>query len=347
MGMGPRAAAVLGARQVFFAVIATTATLAAVFIPISFFPGTAGRLFSEFGFVMAFAVVLSAFVALTLTPMLASRILREHEGESAYLKNPLLRRLGAFGAARRGALPPPARQGARARRWSWSRRRSSSPASRRSSTRCSPSSSRRPRIAASSRSRSARRRASASTSWTCRCGRSRPRSSRSSRAARSPTCSCSPASSGGNSGFVVLTLAPWEERTRSAQEIIARAQSAAAEDPRRPGLDAPGQQPRHPRRRPGPAVRHHRQRLRHARRQGDRAAAGAGGRCRASTPCASTTTPRSRSFRSQIDRERPPTSACRSRRSARRSRRCSTARSSANSTSAATRSRSARRRRTG
>ena len=55
-GMGPRAAAVLGARQVFFAVIATTATLAAVFIPISFFPGTAGRLFSEFGFVMAFAV---------------------------------------------------------------------------------------------------------------------------------------------------------------------------------------------------------------------------------------------------------------------------------------------------
>ena len=56
MGMGPRAAAVLGARQVFFAVLATTATLAAVFIPISFFPGTAGRLFSEFGFVMAFAV---------------------------------------------------------------------------------------------------------------------------------------------------------------------------------------------------------------------------------------------------------------------------------------------------
>jgi len=99
MGMGARAAAVLGAKQVFFAVIATTATLAAVFIPISFFGGTAGRLFSEFGFVMAFAVVLSAFVALTLTPMLASRILREHEGETAYLKNPLLRRLGSAGAA--------------------------------------------------------------------------------------------------------------------------------------------------------------------------------------------------------------------------------------------------------
>jgi HAE1 family hydrophobic/amphiphilic exporter-1 len=99
MGMGARAAAVLGAKQVFFAVIATTVTLAAVFIPISFFQGTAGRLFSEFGFVMAFAVGLSAFVALTLCPMLASRILREHEGETAYLKNPLLRRLGGIGAS--------------------------------------------------------------------------------------------------------------------------------------------------------------------------------------------------------------------------------------------------------
>jgi HAE1 family hydrophobic/amphiphilic exporter-1 len=103
MGMGARAAAVLGAKQVFFAVISTTATLAAVFIPISFFQGTAGRLFSEFGFVMAFSVMLSAFVALTLCPMLASRILREHEGETAYLKNPLLRWLGMAGARAEGA----------------------------------------------------------------------------------------------------------------------------------------------------------------------------------------------------------------------------------------------------
>jgi len=73
LGLGPRAAAVIGSKQVFFAVVSTTATLAAVFIPISFFPGTAGRLFSEFGFVLAFAVGLSAFVALTLCPMLASR----------------------------------------------------------------------------------------------------------------------------------------------------------------------------------------------------------------------------------------------------------------------------------
>src|SRR5690606_16244633 len=73
-GMGPRAAAVIGTRQVFFAVIATTATLAAVFVPISFLPGSAGRLFGEFGFVLAFAVTISSFVALTLAPMLASRM---------------------------------------------------------------------------------------------------------------------------------------------------------------------------------------------------------------------------------------------------------------------------------
>ena len=79
LGMGPRAAAVLGTRQVFFAVLATTATLAAVFIPISFFPGVTGSLFSEFGFVLAFAVTLSCFVALTLSPMMASRLVSDKE----------------------------------------------------------------------------------------------------------------------------------------------------------------------------------------------------------------------------------------------------------------------------
>ena len=79
LGLGPRAAAVLGTRQVFFAVLATTATLAAVFIPISFFPGLTGSLFSEFGFVLAFAVTLSCFVALTLSPMLASRLISDRQ----------------------------------------------------------------------------------------------------------------------------------------------------------------------------------------------------------------------------------------------------------------------------
>lgn len=76
-GMGPRAAAVLGTQEVFFAVIATTATLAAVFIPLSFLPGQLGGLFREFGFVLAFAVGLSSIVALTLCPMLASRMLKQ------------------------------------------------------------------------------------------------------------------------------------------------------------------------------------------------------------------------------------------------------------------------------
>ncbi len=75
-GMGPRAAAVLGTQEVFFAVLATTATLAAVFIPLSFLPGQLGGLFREFGFVLAFAVGLSSVVALTLCPMLASRMLK-------------------------------------------------------------------------------------------------------------------------------------------------------------------------------------------------------------------------------------------------------------------------------
>ena len=71
-GMGPFAAAAAGTNEVFFAVISTTATLAAVFIPISFLPGQAGGVFSEFGFVLAFAVTLSSITALTLAPVLAA-----------------------------------------------------------------------------------------------------------------------------------------------------------------------------------------------------------------------------------------------------------------------------------
>lgn len=73
-GVGSRAAAVLGTRQVFFAVMTTTAVLIAVFVPIAFLPGTAGRLFREFGFVLAVAVAISSFVALSLVPAMASRL---------------------------------------------------------------------------------------------------------------------------------------------------------------------------------------------------------------------------------------------------------------------------------
>lgn len=68
------AAAVLGTRQVFFAVMATTITLVSVFLPMAFLPGQTGRLFREFGLVLSIAVIISSFVAITLCPMMASRL---------------------------------------------------------------------------------------------------------------------------------------------------------------------------------------------------------------------------------------------------------------------------------
>ncbi len=75
-GMRARAAAVIGTRQVFFAVIATTAVLISVFIPIAFLPSTAGRLFREFGVILASAVIISSFVALSLVPAAAARLVK-------------------------------------------------------------------------------------------------------------------------------------------------------------------------------------------------------------------------------------------------------------------------------
>lgn len=100
-GMGPRAAAVLGTQEVFFAVIATTLTLVAVFVPLSFLPGQMGGLFREFGFVLAISVLLSAVVALTLCPMLASRFLTEAAEHHADINHSpgLVRRFGGALAA--------------------------------------------------------------------------------------------------------------------------------------------------------------------------------------------------------------------------------------------------------
>lgn len=73
-GLGPRAAATLGTRQVVFAVLATTAVLISVFIPIAMLPSTAGQMFREFGLVLAIAVAISSFVALSLVPAMAARL---------------------------------------------------------------------------------------------------------------------------------------------------------------------------------------------------------------------------------------------------------------------------------
>jgi multidrug efflux pump len=77
-GMKPVEAAIKGTREIGFAVIAMTLTLAAVYAPIAFAPGKTGRLFQEFALTLAGAVVISGFVALTLTPMMCARLLRHN-----------------------------------------------------------------------------------------------------------------------------------------------------------------------------------------------------------------------------------------------------------------------------
>jgi multidrug efflux pump len=77
-GMAPFAAAITGAKEISFAVVAMTATLAAVFAPLAFTPGRTGRLFGEFALTLAGAVIVSGFVALTLTPMMCSKLLRHN-----------------------------------------------------------------------------------------------------------------------------------------------------------------------------------------------------------------------------------------------------------------------------
>lgn len=83
LGEPPLVAARRGTTQVAFAVLATTAVLIAVFLPVGFLQGNTGRLFRELSVALAAAVAISAFVALTLTPMLASKLLRPHTGPHA------------------------------------------------------------------------------------------------------------------------------------------------------------------------------------------------------------------------------------------------------------------------
>ncbi len=78
-GMKPFEAAIRGAREIGFAIIAMTLTLAAVYAPIAFTPGRTGRLFLEFAITLAGAVIISGFVALTLTPMMCSKLLKQQK----------------------------------------------------------------------------------------------------------------------------------------------------------------------------------------------------------------------------------------------------------------------------
>ncbi len=86
-GMGIWDACILGTREVFFVVIATSMTLAVVFIPVIFLQGFTGRLFREFGIVLAGAVLVSAFVALTLTPVLNLKLGRINAQHSRFYRS--------------------------------------------------------------------------------------------------------------------------------------------------------------------------------------------------------------------------------------------------------------------
>ncbi|MEY4543889.1 MAG: multidrug transporter AcrB [Pseudomonadota bacterium] len=81
-GLKPLDAALEGSREIFFAVVSTTVALAAVFLPIVFLQGLTGRLFREFGAVVAGSVLVSAFVALTLSPMMCRFLLKERQGHN-------------------------------------------------------------------------------------------------------------------------------------------------------------------------------------------------------------------------------------------------------------------------
>jgi multidrug efflux pump len=89
-GMRPLEAGLEGAKEIFFAVISTTIALVAVFLPVIFLQGFTGRLFREFGIVIAGSVLISAFVALTLTPMLSTRLIKGKSHSWFYRKTEVI-----------------------------------------------------------------------------------------------------------------------------------------------------------------------------------------------------------------------------------------------------------------
>ncbi|HEX8504762.1 MAG TPA: efflux RND transporter permease subunit, partial [Hymenobacter sp.] len=85
-GEEPKEAAITGSEEILMAVISTTVVLAAVFLPVVFLTGITGRLFREFGIVVAGSVLISAFVSLTLTPMMCSKLLKRQENHNWFYR---------------------------------------------------------------------------------------------------------------------------------------------------------------------------------------------------------------------------------------------------------------------
>lgn len=83
-GMSPKEAGIEGAKEIFFAVVSTTVTLVAVFFPIVFMEGTTGRLFREFSMVISGSIIISSFAALTFTPMLATKLLKQQKKKNFF-----------------------------------------------------------------------------------------------------------------------------------------------------------------------------------------------------------------------------------------------------------------------
>ncbi|MFO7188955.1 MAG: efflux RND transporter permease subunit [Pseudomonadota bacterium] len=106
-GMHPFKAALVGSKEIGFAVVAMTLTLAAVYAPVAFMTGRTGKLFIEFALTLACAVIVSGFVALTLSPMMCSKLLRHAEKHGRFynwVENGLVRLTDAYRGALRRAL---------------------------------------------------------------------------------------------------------------------------------------------------------------------------------------------------------------------------------------------------
>ena len=98
LGMEPLKAGMEGVKEIFFAVLATTVALVSVFLPLMFLQGFTGRLFREFGVTIAASVIISSFVALTLTPMVSTRFLGGKKGHSKfyYFSEPFFEKLNSI-----------------------------------------------------------------------------------------------------------------------------------------------------------------------------------------------------------------------------------------------------------
>lgn len=106
-GMDPIRAAHEGSKEIFFAVIATSVTLAVVFLPVIFMEGFVGRLFREFGVVLSAAVLISAFVSLSLTPMLNAKLLRKNRKHGRFYEKTepfFVRMTESYGASLRSFI---------------------------------------------------------------------------------------------------------------------------------------------------------------------------------------------------------------------------------------------------